>query len=314
MRQQQIVPVYMMTGMLESGKTTMIHSMLTDQGFSSGQKTLIICCEEGVEEYDTDLLNDNNSVLVTLEEPEELTSLKLKELNNRYKPERVIMEYNTFWKLERLGSIKLPPHWEYVQVITLADGTTFENYMTNVRQQLTDPMREADLVLINRCKPEHEISKWRRQIKSFNPNCNILFELMDGTTVDGVADEDLPYDMKAPIIDIDETQVGTFYMDALDHADRYDGKTVRLVGQPFPDGELPDGYYLFGRYAMTCCANDIAKIGWVCQGTAKPSASSFIRLTAQCEKVTRGEEAIIMLKEVATEKAAAPKERYVTFN
>ena len=37
MRQQEIVPVYMLMGFLESGKTTMIHSMLTDEGFSGGQ-------------------------------------------------------------------------------------------------------------------------------------------------------------------------------------------------------------------------------------------------------------------------------------
>jgi len=315
MRQQQIIPVYMMTGMLESGKTKMIQEMLTDQGFSSGQRTLILCCEEGVEEYDTDLLNDNNTVLVTLDAPEMLTSLKLKELNKRHNPERVIVEYNTFWKLERLAEIKLPPRWEFVQVITLADGTTFDNYMTNVRQQLTDPMKEADLVLVNRCKPEHEISKWRRLIRSINPNCNILFEMLDGTTVDGVSDEDLPYDMKADVIEIGDDQMGLFYLDALDHADRYDGKVVRLLGQPFLDKEapLPAGYYYFGREAMTCCANDMRKIGWVCQGTLKPDGKSFVRLTARCQVMRRGEESIIMMVEQSSTPAAAPKDEYVTF-
>ena len=313
---QQMVPVYMMCGMLESGKTTMIHSMLTDEGFSSGQKTLILCCEEGIEEYDTDLLNEHNAVLYTFDKPDDMTALKLKQLDLKYRPERVIVEYNTFWKLERLGTIKLPLRWEYVQVITMADATTFDNYMTNVRQALTDPMKEADLVMVNRCKPEHNISQWRRIIRSINPGCNILFELTDGTTVDGVSDEDLPYDMKADIIDITDEQLGLFYLDALDHADRYDGKTVRVVGQPFmePDAELPAGYYYFGRDAMTCCANDVRKIGWVTQGTvSNPDGKSFMRLTAKCQVMRRGEESIVMLVEQKVEKAAAPKEQYVTF-
>ncbi len=313
MRQQEIVPVYMMTGFLESGKTTMIHSMLTDEGFTSGQKTLIICCEEGVEEYDGDLLNEHNAALAVLEAPDELTALKLKELNNRYKPERVIMEYNTVWKLERLGQTKLPPRWEYVQVITLVDATTYDNYMTNMRTLLTDPMKEADLILVNRCTEHTPKSAWRRQLRAINPSANILFENTDGTTEDGVSDEDLPYDMKADVIDITEEQIGIFYLDGLDHPDRYDGKTVRLVGQPFPENGLPAGYYLFGRYAMTCCANDIAKIGWVCQGTVKPSARTFIRLTAKCEKVTRQDQAIIMMREISVEKANPPKEQYVSF-
>ena len=89
MREQEIVPVYMMTGFLESGKTTMIHSMLTDEGFSQGQRTLILCCEEGEEEYDGDLLNDHNAAVYTFEGADEMTALKLKELNNKYKPERL---------------------------------------------------------------------------------------------------------------------------------------------------------------------------------------------------------------------------------
>lgn len=313
MMEQEIIPVYVMTGFLESGKTTMIQSMLTDEGFSRDQRTLLLCCEEGIEDYDTDLLNEHNTALHVFDEAEDMTALRLKELNTKYRPERVIMEYNSMWKLEKLGQTKLPPRWEYVQVITLADATTFDNYMTNMRTLLTDPMKEADLVLVNRCTPETPKSAWRRQIKALNPNCNILFENTDGTTEDGVADEDLPYDMKAAVIDIADEHVGTFYMDALDHPDRYDGKTVRLVGQPFPDNGLPKGYYLFGRYAMTCCANDIAKIGWVCQGMVKPSGRSFMRLTAKCRKVTREDQAMLMLMEEKTEKANAPKEKYVTF-
>ncbi len=49
MKQQEIVPVYMLTGFIESGKTSMIRTMLEDEGFSVGQKTLIILCEEGEE-------------------------------------------------------------------------------------------------------------------------------------------------------------------------------------------------------------------------------------------------------------------------
>ena len=49
---QKIAGVYIVTGFIESGKTTLIHSMLEDKGFSRGEKTLIISCEEGIEEYD----------------------------------------------------------------------------------------------------------------------------------------------------------------------------------------------------------------------------------------------------------------------
>ena len=46
---QKIAGVYIVTGSIESGKTTLIHSMLEDKGFSRGEKTLIISCVEGIE-------------------------------------------------------------------------------------------------------------------------------------------------------------------------------------------------------------------------------------------------------------------------
>ena len=64
MEEQSIVPVYMLTGFIESGKTTMLQSMLADQDFTAGEKTLIISCEEGIEELDELLLKQANAVLV----------------------------------------------------------------------------------------------------------------------------------------------------------------------------------------------------------------------------------------------------------
>ncbi|MBQ1861657.1 MAG: GTPase [Clostridia bacterium] len=251
MRDLDYIPVYMISGFIESGKTTMILDMLKDPTFTSGEKTLIICCEEGEEEYDPDLLIEHNTSLAMLEEPEELTSLKLKELNNQYHPERVIFEYNTMWTIERLSRCRMPEGWEWVQIITLANALTFENYMTNMRMQMSEPMKEADLILINRCAPDFRKSFWRKQLRALNPSATILFESPDGTTDDGVTDDDLPYDMKADIISISEEQFGTFYLDSMDHPERYNGRTVRLVGQPFPQSQLPKGYFFFGRYAMT---------------------------------------------------------------
>ncbi len=111
MRDLDYIPVYMIAGFLESGKTTMILDMLKDPTFTSGEKTLVICCEEGEEEYDPDLLIEHNTSLAILEEPEELTSLRLKELNNQYHPERVIFEYNTMWTIERLSRCRMPEGW-----------------------------------------------------------------------------------------------------------------------------------------------------------------------------------------------------------
>ena len=313
MSQQDIIPVYLVTGFLESGKTTLIRSMLEDKNFTRGQRTLIIACEEGVEELEGDLLDDSCCTYASLESVDELTPATLRKLNEEYKPERVIMEYNSVWTIEKLGQTPIPAKWRVVQCITMVDATTFDNYLNNMRKIITDPMKEADLVMFNRCKEEHPKSAWRRMIRALNPNCDILFENSDGSTEDGIADEDLPYDMKADIIDITDEDLGIFYIDSLDHPQRYDGKTVRFVGQAFKEKGLPNGYYYFGRLAMTCCANDIAQIGWVTKGDVKPGSRRFVKLTARCSIVETPEQPMLMFTELHTEQAAAPKEKYITF-
>ena len=311
--QQQFVAVYLITGFLESGKTTLINSMLQDEDFSRGQKTLIICCEEGMEEYDEYVVAHTDTSIVTFDSAEEITTERFRELDKQYKPQRVIIEYNSVWTIERLGACMMPRRWEMVQIMTTVDATTYDNYMTNMRQIMTDPMKVADLVIFNRCEPKAEKAPWRRQVKAIAPRVNVMFENTDGTSEDGVADEDLPYDMKASVIDIDDECLPIFYLDSMDHPERYDRKTVRFVGQCFQDKQLPKGFCMFGRLAMTCCADDIAPIGWITQGTMKPGSKGYNKLTASCKRVTQGGESMLMLTEVRTEPAPTPKEKYLTF-
>ena len=46
------IPVYLFVGQLESGKTKFIQETMEDPQFDSGDKTLLLVCEEGEEEYD----------------------------------------------------------------------------------------------------------------------------------------------------------------------------------------------------------------------------------------------------------------------
>ena len=46
------IPVYAFTGFLESGKTLFIQQTLEDERFNAGERTLLLICEEGEEEYD----------------------------------------------------------------------------------------------------------------------------------------------------------------------------------------------------------------------------------------------------------------------
>jgi len=312
-RRNDMIPVYLVMGFLESGKTELIHSMLKDDRFTMGQRTLVVCCEEGELEYDNALMIKCNARAVLLEDESELTGKNLSELNTKYQPERVFIEYNSMWGLEKLDKVTMPRGWQLVQVVTMADATTFDNYMQNMRKLITDPMKEADLILVNRCGPEHNKSAMRRQLLTINPRCNILFENLDGTAEDGVADEDLPYDMKADIIHITEEQLGVFYLDSIDHPDRYHGKKVRFTAQYHEIPGMPQGYRLFGRMAMTCCADDIAPVGWPCRYKTKYSDKIYVDLTAECEAMDDYGRTVLTLNEISSDKGKKAKEDLMIF-
>ena len=308
-------PVYIITGFLESGKTKFISEMLADEGFSEGERTLLLCCEEGEEEYDSKLLHRTNTVLEQLDEPEDLE--KLVELDEKYRPERVIIEYNSTWLLQALYSAKKPESWDLAQIITLVDSTTFEIYLKNMRSFMADGLTEADLVIFNRCTEETTKSPYRRTVLAMNNTARIFFENTDGSMDDGVSDEDLPYDVSAKIIEISDTQFGIFYLDAMEHPGRYDGKTIHVKGRAFRMNGMPKGCFVFGRHAMTCCVDDVGGIGYLCKVDGElPKKDAWIMLTAKVEasfSPIHNRDAIILIAQTINP-AKPPEEELVYFN
>ena len=67
------VPIYLITGFLESGKTSFLSFTLQQDYFQVEGKTLLILCEEGEEEYDEEALKKSNTVVEVIDSEEELT-------------------------------------------------------------------------------------------------------------------------------------------------------------------------------------------------------------------------------------------------
>ena len=93
------IPVYLIAGFLDSGKTSFINGILQD-GFAAEDRTLLLCCEEGETAYDPKVLG--NVFTYTIDEPEQLTPELFKKLEKQYRPKQVIIEYNGMWAIEPL--------------------------------------------------------------------------------------------------------------------------------------------------------------------------------------------------------------------
>ena len=88
------IPVYLITGFLDAGKTDFINGILKD-GFASEDRTLLLCCEEGETEYDPKVLF--NVFTYTVDDPAQLTPEFFKKLEKQYRPKQVIIEFNGMW-------------------------------------------------------------------------------------------------------------------------------------------------------------------------------------------------------------------------
>ena len=51
------IPLYLITGFLDSGKTTLLTDTLGMDYFNDGERTVLLMCEDGEEEYDQEKLS-----------------------------------------------------------------------------------------------------------------------------------------------------------------------------------------------------------------------------------------------------------------
>lgn len=77
------IPVYLFVGFLESGKTKFIQETFEDPNFDSGDKTLLLVCEEGEEEYNEKKFAFPGVTLYNLEDKAELNPQNLAKLARR---------------------------------------------------------------------------------------------------------------------------------------------------------------------------------------------------------------------------------------
>ena len=65
-------PIFICTGFLDSGKTTLIKDTLMEQEWIEPGLTLLIVCEEGEKEFSPEYLKMKNMVMLQVEEEEQL--------------------------------------------------------------------------------------------------------------------------------------------------------------------------------------------------------------------------------------------------
>ncbi|MDO5145514.1 MAG: GTP-binding protein [Eubacteriales bacterium] len=255
------IPVYLFMGFLESGKTTFIQDTLEEDYFNDGERTLLFACEEGMEEYDEELLKRTNTTVVYVEEEEDFNRDFMLEKVLQHYPDRVIIEHNGMWSVENLLTEMDETPLMVFQTIVLVNGATFELYMNNMRSLAVEMFKIAEMVIMNRCTEDTPRATYRRSIKAVNRRVQVLFESEEDM---GEEEEMLPFDIDGDEIHLEDEDYGVWFIDAMERPEVYDGKTLVMKSRVYKSIRLPKGCFVPGRHAMTCCADDIQFIGYLC--------------------------------------------------
>ena len=321
------IPVYLFVGQLESGKTKFIQETMEDPQFDSGDKTLLLVCEEGEEEYDPDRFAFGGVHVAQLEDKSELTRENLAALEQKSGCGRVIIEYNGMWLVQDLYDA-LPDNWLIYQCLATADGSTLKTYAGDnaMRALLLDKLRGSELLVVNRA--EHLNDDESRQlvpklVRQASRRCDIAYEFADGSVAYDDIPDPLPFDVNAEVIDIPAEFFGVWYMDCMDDPNKYAGKTVKFLAQVCQTPRAGKNSFVPGRFAMTCCIQDIQFVGFPCKydGYKALEQRSWITLTAKVNvkyhPIYQGQTPAAtgpVLTALAVEPAEAPRDDVVMFS
>ena len=312
----QEVPVYLFTGFLESGKTKFIQGFLEDERFASDDNTLLLVCEEGVEEYDSSKFKVDNVFIEYIEKEDDLTEENLKMLQKKHDATRVVIEYNGMWSLGSLFNA-LPYGWMIYQEMMFAEAKNFIPYNTNMRQLTVEKLQGANMVILNRCTDDLDRMEIHKIVRGVSRSADIAYEFSEDRVEYDDIEDPLPFDIEADVIDIADEDYAIWYRDLSEEMEKYIGKTVRFKGIVVHDDSFPKYTVVVGRHVMVCCEDDITYRGLVCKGVVVNGLKKrdWVIVTAKITKEYHEmyEEEGPVLNATEIKRTKEPEQQVVTF-
>lgn len=309
------IPLYLFTGFLDSGKTKFIQETLEDSRFNDGEKTLLLLCEEGEEEYDLQKMPGDNVVIREISKSD-LDRAKLTALIKETKADRIVVEYNGMWLLKELFDV-LPRECVISQELMFCDANTAISYNANMRQLMYDKLSTAEMIIFNRCENDLDQMPLHKLVRGANRRADIAYEFTDGSVQYDDIEDPLPFDVNADLIVIEDKDYALWFSDMMNDMPKYAGKTLKFKGIVARDGRIPDDTFVVGRHVMTCCADDIQYCGIACDWKAAKTlkTNDWVIVTAKMSvgnhKLYRSKGPFLTAVDVAI--SSKPEQEVATF-
>ncbi|NLC96356.1 MAG: hypothetical protein GX675_02155 [Erysipelotrichaceae bacterium] len=299
------VPIYIITGFLDSGKTSLIKESMEDPEFSDDNfKTLIIQFEEGEESFSDKWLEKYNCSIVQLDSSINLDLQTMQLLQDTFKPQQIFIEYNGLESLSELITRDLLKEWVIVQILTTIDASTFLTYMNNMKSYMYEITKYSNAIIFNRVDDSISKTQLRNNIKVVNREAQIVYINKNGEPEEFTMD-DLPFDINSELIDINDNDYGLWYMDAIENIENYNGKDIRLRGMFMEKIPGLQHSFILGRLAMVCCADDMQPIGITVTGVniQQMKLNNWYEVVGTLKMIDRGDNSntlVIYAKNVKT--------------
>ena len=171
--------VDIITGFLDSGKTTFINEAL-ENGELSGDIIVILQCESGENEIDTELFKDKKVYIKKLDTNKIIDAEYINSILDKYYPDRIIIEYNGMSKLEDLFNTfedsNVKKKCEINKVVNTIDASTFEVFMNNLGTILIEQISGSDLIILNKAADfsEQKLNNIEKTLKALNKSAKIV--------------------------------------------------------------------------------------------------------------------------------------------
>lgn len=313
------INVYLFLGFLESGKTKFIQETLEDPRMENGERTLLLVCEEGEEEYEPSKFAVKNVAIEYLDTVEDLNEGTLEYLTKKHGAQRVVVEYNGMWLLQQLFDA-MPESWVINQIMTFFHSETFVNYNQNMRQLVFDKMQMTQMVVFNRFKGEYEKEEFHKIVRGVSRRPDIVYEYIGGKAEYDDIEDPLPFDINAPVIEIEDRDFAFFYRDLSENPQQYIGKKVCFKGMAAVSKKVPAGCIVIGRFIMTCCEADIAYDGFALKTKgliSNVATKDWLQVTAEVgyeySAVYRKQGPVLIAEKIERCEALPPEQSVATY-
>lgn len=176
--------VDIVTGFLNAGKTTYINASLQNKSLEN-DKIVVIQFEAGENSISEELLNQNLILVNALREEADLDALYIESIMNQYNPNKIIIEFNGMYPLEKVFSVFENPDLRKKsflgKIVCLVDASTFAVYDSNLGGMLQNQIIFADRILLNKIKDEYgeKLLQTEKRMRELNKKGELFHEVVN---------------------------------------------------------------------------------------------------------------------------------------